>query len=359
MLTRSGWTRWFVSLFEARRSEVRPVRRFRPRGEQLEDRWVPSMTYTVNSLLDANVGVGNAGTLRYVLNQANTNNTGTAASPDVIQFATVGAINVGSTTGVALPAMTDIAVLDGTTAPGYAGFPLITLDGTTAGAGANGLTISGGSSILKALNIINFHGNGIELNTKGNNTVVSSVIGISASGLAAGNAAEGIWIHGVSSNTIGANTAIGAPNGLGGNVISANGLNGVRLSDGAQLNTIAGNFIGTNINATQAMGNAHDGVELTDATNNLIGHSDPSSGFQLSNVISGNGADGVSLERGANDNQVAMNYIGTNATGTAALGNGGDGVFIYEGARRNLIGGEATGGNDRPGPAARRRPGRV
>ena len=41
-------------------------------------------------------------------------------------------------------------------------------------------------------------------------------------------------------------------------------------------------------------------------------------GFQLSNVISGNGGNGIGLY-GANDNQIAMNYIGTDVTGTLDL----------------------------------------
>src|SRR4051812_3344397 len=80
--------------------------RFRPRAERLEERCVPSTTYTVNSLLDTNTGVGNAGTLRYVVNLANTNHTGTAAAPDLIQFAAGGGtINVGTATGAPLPAL--------------------------------------------------------------------------------------------------------------------------------------------------------------------------------------------------------------------------------------------------------------
>jgi len=71
------------------------------------------------------------------------------------------------------------------------------------------------------------------------------------------------------------------------------------------------------------------------------------SGFQLSNVISGNRGNGVSITGvGATNNHVAMNYIGTDVTGTRNRGNGGNGVVITAGATGNLIGGEATNGND-------------
>ena len=68
-------------------------------------------------------------------------------------------------------------------------------------------------------------------------------------------------------------------------------------------------------------------------------------GFQLSNVISGNGGNGISLHA-ANNNQIAMNDIGTDKTGTQDLGNAGNGILVTNGSTRNLIGGDATGGND-------------
>ncbi|MFM8497367.1 MAG: hypothetical protein ACKOEM_17865, partial [Planctomycetia bacterium] len=68
-------------------------------------------------------------------------------------------------------------------------------------------------------------------------------------------------------------------------------------------------------------------------------------GFQLSNVIGGNRGNGITIA-GANDNQVAMNFIGTSFSGTAAVPNQANGILITERARGNMIGGRATGGND-------------
>src|SRR5947209_4415913 len=108
MLHRTRWFRRFVRFSLAGRSSKPRAGRYRPKIEQLEERCVPATIYTVNSLLDASVGVGNAGTLRYVMNLANGNNTGTAASPDLIRFATgAGTSSVGSVTGIPLPALTD------------------------------------------------------------------------------------------------------------------------------------------------------------------------------------------------------------------------------------------------------------
>ena len=71
-------------------------------------------------------------------------------------------------------------------------------------------------------------------------------------------------------------------------------------------------------------------------------------GFQLSNVISGNTGNGIGLY-GANDNHIAMNNIGTDATGTLRRANAMNGILVTNSAARNVIGGQATGGNDPTG----------
>lgn len=71
-------------------------------------------------------------------------------------------------------------------------------------------------------------------------------------------------------------------------------------------------------------------------------------GFQLSNVISGNGGNGIGVY-GSNSNQIAMNNIGTDVTGTAPRGNGQNGILVTGTSVGNLIGGQATGGNDPTG----------
>ncbi len=77
--------------------------------------------------------------------------------------------------------------------------------------------------------------------------------------------------------------------------------------------------------------------------------------FQLSNVISGNAGNGIGIY-GANDNHIAMNYIGTDVTGNIDLGNGQNGILITDAAPRNVIGGQATGGNDPTGDVFYRPP---
>jgi trimeric autotransporter adhesin len=68
-------------------------------------------------------------------------------------------------------------------------------------------------------------------------------------------------------------------------------------------------------------------------------------GFQLSNVMSGNGGNGIGIY-GASGDTIAMNNIGTDASGTLRRGNAKNGILVTNGASANLIGGQATGGND-------------
>jgi hypothetical protein len=65
---------------------------------------------------------------------------------------------------------------------------------------------------------------------------------------------------------------------------------------------------------------------------------------QLSNVISGNGGNGIGIY-GASNNRIAMNNIGTDATGTLKRGNAKNGILVTQGASGNFIGGAVSGGN--------------
>ena len=81
-------------------------------------------------------------------------------------------------------------------------------------------------------------------------------------------------------------------------------------------NTIAGNFIGTNVGGTAALANGTGVLIQAGSTGNTVG------GLSAAdrNVISGNGNNGVSLN--ASGNTVLGNFIGTDLTGLAPVGNG-------------------------------------
>lgn len=305
--------------FKDRAKGVARRHRFtRPLFESLEDRLTPT-TYSVNSLLDASVGVGDSGTLRYCINLANTNHTGTAAAPDLIQITTgSGTISVGSSTaGLSLPALAsnEVAIIDATTANGYFDVPLIILNGTsaTAGPSANGLTISGGSSTVKGFDIINFSGNGIQLDTNGGDTVQSCYIGITAANVVAANAGDGILVNKTPGNTIG-----GSATGQG-NVISGNAGDGIAITGaGATGNVVISNFIGTNTAGTSALGNTGNGVSITNgARANTVGNNNPVSSITYYNTDSVSKP--VSLWQGIRASDTANQYLISGTSDTNGL----------------------------------------
>ncbi|MDQ4043398.1 MAG: hypothetical protein M3118_06235, partial [Actinomycetota bacterium] len=121
--------------------------------------------------------------------------------------------------------------------------------------------------------------------------------------------------------------------------------NGILISgSGATGNKVLGNFVGTNASGTADLGNGGEGVEIFDASDNTVGGAREAA----RNVISGNGDDGVDLQ-GVNtkDNKIEGNFIGTKASSTQALGNGAHGVNIRSGADDNTVGGTASEASNR------------
>jgi titin len=206
--------------------------------------------------------------------------------------------------------------------------------------GFNGIFISGaslntiGGSVAAARNVIS--GNvrdGIFLTAGASgNLVQGNLIGLSAAGTnALPNGFNGISTSGASSNTIGGSvTALR-------NVISGNTYNGVGIllvTD--SLNTICGNYIGTDVTGKKAVPNTLAGVRILGCSN-VVGGLTGGGG----NVISGNGQQGIFLN-GTNGNVkgnvIQGNLIGLDATGTNSLGNVYAGIGI-SGAANNQIGG--------------------
>jgi hypothetical protein len=356
------------------------------RLEQLEDRTVPT-TFSVLNLLDSG-----AGSLRQAITSANAH-----AGPDTIQFNVAGTIKL---TSAALPVVTDNVNLDGSTAPGFATKPVVMVDfnrfdGLRFAAGAAG-------SSLKSLSLVNAIGAGVTVTGGGSMLIVGNFIGVGLSGASIGaNRGNGLELNATSRNTVGGTTALerniisanlkngilisgssrnsilgnylgtdstgtlnrgNQANGIqvtagagwniigtqAGNVISGNQTNGVLIDGQAAQTTIAGNLIGLANGGTVPLGNRRDGVRIDHSNLNLIGRLDPALGFQLSNVISANGGSGVALVA-ANDNRVAMNFIGTDLTGAFDQGNSGNGILVTAFSQRNTLGGSASGGNDPTG----------
>ncbi len=175
------------------------------------------------------------------------------------------------------------------------------------------------------------------------NTILGNFIGTDPTGLRRlGNTQNGIRIESPG-NTIGGLTPAAR------NIISGNTNNGIYFSGTtASNNLIQGNFIGTDINGTAAVGNTYAGVGIVSARQNTIG------GITAAtrNLISGNNLQGIYIiSNSAANNTIQGNYIGTDTTGSYALPNGfglatvpvGGGLDLSGGANSNLIGGTNTG----------------
>lgn len=156
-------------------------------------------------------------------------------------------------------------------------------------------------------------------------------IGTDADGTApVGNAADGVLIQQAPDSTVGG-TSAGA-----GNLISANGLNGVAvIGSGATSAVIQGNAIGTNAAAGAPLANSGNGVYVSGAIGTLVGGPDGG------NVISGNSALGVGIFDGSANIRVQANRIGLGG-GDVPLGNSYDGIYVQD-SSDNLVGGSAPG----------------
>jgi hypothetical protein len=114
--------------------------------------------YIVNSTLDTGGAcVPSSCTLRQAITAAD----GAPGSTITFQFGIGGSNTISPASP--LPDVTAPTTIDATTQPGYAGAPLVKLNGSAAGAGANGFNVFAKSAV-KGLSIVNFGGRAIALN---------------------------------------------------------------------------------------------------------------------------------------------------------------------------------------------------
>ena len=168
--------------------------------------------------------------------------------------------------------------------------------------------------------------------------IQGNLIGTDTTGLLPLGNLIGIDVSAATGNLIGTN-GDGVRDEVERNIISANTLTGVRIRNGANSNTVAGNLIGTSMDGLAALPNSA-GVELSGAaTANIIGtNADGLGDVAERNVISGNTTDGIRLFSAASNNFVSGNLVGTNVHGTAALANGLFGIHV-DASSSNVIGG--------------------
>ena len=145
--------------------------------------------------------------------------------------------------------------------------------------------------------------------------VVGNYIGTDLTGTkAVPNMGDGVY------DAAGANNTIGGTTPAERNIISGNASYGIELLDAG--NVASGNFIGTDVTGTHALGNGLAGVKA-DGANGIIGGAASGAG----NLISGNNGPGVDVTY--DSYVVEGNQIGLDANGNP-LGNAGDGVLIHQ-----------------------------
>ncbi|MEI2751790.1 MAG: cadherin-like domain-containing protein [Nitrospira sp.] len=243
----------------------------------------------------------------------------------------------------ALPTITDAVVIDATTDDSVAANgnrPAIALDGGHSVAGS-GLVLSASAdgSTIRGLIIRGFNSHGIQIEAgSSGNTIAGNYIGSldfngANAGAGAQNLGEGIAVFG-DNNIIGGVTAADR------NIISGNAYAGISVSgEAADGNQILGNYIGLDAAGTGAIGN-RSGIWVSggaDAT--LIGGTTAAH----RNVIAVTVNEGIGIvDTGTNDTIVQGNYIGTDATGTAAMGTGRSAVTAA-GGTGTVIGGDTVG----------------
>ena len=290
---------------------------YRPRVEAVEARLLLS-TLTVTTTADTG-----AGSLRQAIIDSNA-----STNPSTIDF------NIGSggpqtiIPASPLPPITNPVTIDGSTEPGYAGHPIIQINGsqifyqnapvppsttptpsTYPIPNVNGLNINAGSTTVKGLVINRFTGSGIAVQGNGRNVIVGNYIGTDLTGeVALGNAQDGVLLAQSRNNLIGGTTP-GA-----GNLISGNSGSGVDIESGfgpgvTGGNLVQGNLIGTDATGVGELGNTFDGVTINTSPNNTIGGLQPGAG----NTIAYNGNDGVKA--------VNYNFSGNSQLNNAILSN--------------------------------------
>jgi uncharacterized protein YjbI with pentapeptide repeats len=211
---------------------------------------------TVTAFTVMNTNATGANSLYQAITNAN-NTTGTQTihfnipTSDPGYNSSTKTFTISATT--ALPTVSDTVVIDGTSQPGYAGAPLVVVNGGSAGSNVNGLTITASNSTVQGLVIGNFTGNGIVIDGStggGSGDVIQNVYVGTTGAAALGNAGNGIVIQaGASGNTIGGSTAAAR------DLISGNGGNGVVVTGAGSGNVIQGDYIGTDSTGLTALRN--------------------------------------------------------------------------------------------------------
>lgn len=302
----------------------------------------PVNTYVVTKTDDAGIqSKGAPGTLRWAMNQANA-----SAGFDLIRFDLPGSGVQTITVKDWLPDLVDNAgvMIDGTQSNDR-----IQLDMGQANPYHDAIALSSNNNVIKGLVINNCPNGVIGISTRNGgsyNLIIGNYLGTNAAGTSAKKMMEGVHLHlGSHDNIVGGTNGVTPGGACTGdcNLISGNYQHGVVI-DKSNNNKVIGNFIGLNVNGTDAIPNADDGLLIVNAANNTIGGPSP----QERNVIAGNA--NINIEIGQTDiatrsNRVLGNYIGTNSAGSAGLAGQNNGVVLDENSSDTTLDGNVISGN--------------
>ena len=222
----------------------------------------------------------------------------------------------------ALPSLQTSISIDGTTQTGG----WVQLSGATEGGTAPGLTVAGGSAVIKGLVIDGWTNFGGVFVAGGSGTVIAgNRIGTDPTGTAAVPNRYGVYVSAPDVTVGGSNgtslsSCTGDCNLLSGNNDGEGGdskASGVYISPGGSA-TVSGNYIGTDVTGEHALANAVGVIDATtDGTGtSVIGGPTSVTGAAPGNIISGNANDALTL--GGID-IVQGNIIGEDRSGSSTL----------------------------------------
>jgi hypothetical protein len=259
-------------------------------------------TFTVTTTADSGPG-----SFRQAVLDANA-----STGADTIAFAIgTGAATIVTTSN--LPTATESLTIDGTTQPGYAGTPLITVYGAP---DTLSFVINGGNSTVRAVSFLQMQ---VRVETGDGNMFRGNMFRSALDRCA--------FVLATSNNVIGGTTT------GDGNTFDGNSVSGACIS--GSNNTFKGNRV---------VGNRFGGIGVG-GSSNVIGGAETGA----RNIISGNGGTGLTLS--GTQHTVKGNYVGVGADGTSANGNGrgtqtGNMAGIAVSGTGHVIGGlEAGAGN--------------
>lgn len=232
----------------------------------------------------------------------------------------------------------DGTVIDATSQPGFAGTPVIAIDGSRLlpeAGGASGIHFYESNCTVRGLAIVNMTFSAVEMlyNFCASNHVEGCFLGLAADGTNAGpNGFEGVNIAGGAHGNV-----IGGMNTAQRNVISGNVFSyGITVTEtNSDGNEILGNYLGLDASGALSVSNGFSGVGVWGgAHGTVIG------ALGAGNVISGNGQYGIFVgDPGTTGTLIQANYIGTDASSIRPVANAFGGIAVFNGANDATIGG--------------------